>query len=135
MTVPTTFLAVHGILLEERVEHIQGKDLRVEVTVVACIISADKMANVGVTVAPVTIDIVSIISKRARSNGKNLHSLSYILRPFDARNVVSQLIPELSAVQVLDFIVGLGAVDSHIKCANEDLSKGSRGRVEMLGLN
>lgn len=52
VAVSTTFLAIHGVLLEERVEHVQGKDLRIEVAIVAGIITTEEVANVGISVAP-----------------------------------------------------------------------------------
>jgi hypothetical protein len=55
VTVSSTFLAVHWVLLEERVEHVQGEDLRIKVAIVAGIITTEEVANVGISVTPFTI--------------------------------------------------------------------------------
>jgi predicted transcriptional regulator of viral defense system len=60
VAVSTTFFAIHGVLLEEGVEHVQGKDLRIEVAIVAGVITTEEVANAGISVAPFTISKVSV---------------------------------------------------------------------------
>ena len=45
MSVPSAFLAIHGVLFEDRVEHVCAVDLAGEVAVVACVVAADEMAS------------------------------------------------------------------------------------------
>lgn len=55
VAVSATFLAIHGVLLKERVEHVQRKDLRIEVAIITGIITTEEVANVGISVAPFPI--------------------------------------------------------------------------------
>lgn len=53
MSVTSTFLAIHRILLKDSVEHIRRVDLRGQVTVVSGIIATNQVAESGLTVSPV----------------------------------------------------------------------------------
>jgi len=44
MSVPPPLFPIHGILLENAVEHVGAVDLAGQVAVVACVVAADEMA-------------------------------------------------------------------------------------------
>lgn len=114
VTIPTTMLLVHGIILEHGVEHISRVDLRAEVTIVSRIVSADQVTEGGLAMAPVI----------AGAEGFG----AVHLRDLSAEAVVGG-----GYGQSLDILVAGRFVDGHVKDTKVQLAQVEEGIIDMLG--
>src|SRR5690606_27156258 len=133
VSVPPTLLAVHGVLLEYRVEHVGREHVGEHVAVVAGVVAANEVAERSLAIAPVAAPPVSFHYStantdrgRRRKGGRggrggrgkmetgarvNLLALAERLGPLETADLAPQLIVHLRNVQPLKLIMRLGRVD------------------------
>ena len=112
MSVTSTFLAVHRVLLKDGVEHIGRVDLRREVAVVASIVASDQVTKSGLTITPVK-------------------AFTQRLRPIERTDVLAEAVVKLAHLEILDLIVGLAFVHSHIEDTEVELAKVEESVIDM----
>ena len=114
MSVTSTFLAVHRVLLKDGVEHIGRVDLRREVAVVASIVASDQVSESGLTVTPV-------------------ETFTQRLRPIERTDLLAEAVVKFAHLEILDLIVGLAFVHSHIEDTEVELTEVEECIVDVTG--
>lgn len=61
MTVATSFLAIHGVLLEHTIEHVGAVDLAGQITIVAGIVTTNEVTERSLTMTPRADWVISIM--------------------------------------------------------------------------
>ena len=104
---------VHGVLLEDTVEHIRRINLRTEISVVTSIISTDQMTKRSLAIALIT-----------------LHSQSFWA--FETCDLRAKIVVESGEFESFSIGMGLGCMDCHIKDAEVEWAEVEQSVVDVL---